>query len=207
MPRISDSQIAGVAQAAGFRGADLSTAVAVAIAESGGNTDALNANDTGGTRSFGLWQINSVHTDLLGSGNWRNAQDNARMAFTVFQRQGWRAWGAFTNGSWLLFRARGRAAAGSPDNGVSGSVETEGNPLIPDSLEAPWEAVGKLAEFVTDRHTWLRVVTVFAGFGLLSMLVFQLVSLTPVGDVVKGTVKGVANVVPVGRATKAVKAA
>lgn len=57
--RLSDVQIAQVAANAGFSGDALVTAVAIALAESGG--DAGNTSGDGGT-SWGLWQIHwTVH--------------------------------------------------------------------------------------------------------------------------------------------------
>ena len=52
-------QLIGLAQNAGFQGDDLATAVAVALAESGGDPSAYNpekqAGAASGKGSFGLW--------------------------------------------------------------------------------------------------------------------------------------------------------
>ncbi|MGW4059272.1 transglycosylase SLT domain-containing protein [Amycolatopsis sp. NPDC004747] len=58
MTKLSAEQIARHAYAAGFRGRGLTTAVAVALAESGGRTTAHNA--TPPDDSYGLWQINML---------------------------------------------------------------------------------------------------------------------------------------------------
>ena len=58
--RLSDAQLAQVCARAGFRGAALTNAVAVALAESGGDTQAVNVNsDATRSRDRGLFQINS----------------------------------------------------------------------------------------------------------------------------------------------------
>jgi cell wall-associated NlpC family hydrolase len=56
-------QYASVVEAAinaGFKNDQLTVAVAIALAESGGRADAFNKNSNG-TSDYGLWQINSVH--------------------------------------------------------------------------------------------------------------------------------------------------
>src|SRR4051812_48178503 len=65
----------------------LDTAIAVALAESGGNDQAMHKNSNGST-DFGLWQINSVHTDLLKKYTWNNAGDNTEMARQIWEGQG-----------------------------------------------------------------------------------------------------------------------
>jgi hypothetical protein len=58
--RMSDVDIASYAASAGFRNFDLTVAVAIALAESGGDPRAVCV-DTNGSRDEGLWQINTVH--------------------------------------------------------------------------------------------------------------------------------------------------
>lgn len=131
MPTISDSEIAVAARSAGFGQNDLATAVAVALAESGGNTTATNAN-LNGTTDYGLFQINEIHAAILKGGDWRNASDNARMAKAVYDNRaswdntGWGAWSVFNSGRYLLYKERGNAAVrgiptGSTDNRPSNS--------------------------------------------------------------------------------------
>jgi cell wall-associated NlpC family hydrolase len=79
-------QYANVVEAAinaGFKNDQLTVAVAIALAESGGRADAYNRNSNG-TSDYGLWQINSVHT---GSGfETRLAYDpdyNAKWAYRL----------------------------------------------------------------------------------------------------------------------------
>jgi hypothetical protein len=56
--KLSPAQIAEHAHEAGFRGQDLTVAVAVALAESGGDTRAHNAVPP--DDSYGLWQVNMI---------------------------------------------------------------------------------------------------------------------------------------------------
>lgn len=58
MTKLSPEQIARYAHGAGFRGDDLTTAVAIALAESGGDTRTHNSVPP--DDSYGLWQINML---------------------------------------------------------------------------------------------------------------------------------------------------
>ena len=116
--RLSPHEIAWVAREAGFT--DLQTAVAVALAESGGDTEALGRSTTGvnvGNRDHGLWQISGRwHAGVLAEGDWRDPQQNADWAFLIFTAAGgkWDPWHTFTSGSHLQFMPDGAIAAAAP---------------------------------------------------------------------------------------------
>jgi hypothetical protein len=112
------------ATAAGFTGADLEIAVAIAGAESAYRPDALGTNPSG-TQDHGLWQINSVHADLLAAGDWRDPATNARMAHAVWERAGgsWTPWTTYTSGAYKSFLAGGTTTAAGCIDVVPG-VET-----------------------------------------------------------------------------------
>lgn len=98
------------AAAAGFAGNDLLNAVAVAGAESGYQPSATNAN-TNGTIDYGEWQINSVHPEILATGNWRDIGDNARMAFQIERAKGnWSDWSSFNSGRYRAWLATAQQA-------------------------------------------------------------------------------------------------
>ena len=105
----SAASAAEVAIGAGFPADQLVTAVAVAGAESGWNPSATHVNSNGST-DYGLWQINSVHADLLASGNWQLPADNARMALAVWKSSGWSAWVTFNSGAWQGYVGAARTA-------------------------------------------------------------------------------------------------
>jgi len=121
MPALTDQQIAEFAAAAGFTGNDLDTAVAVALAESSGNSDSVGdvslQTDVFGP-SVGLWQIRSVNP---GHGNafdqaHRNQQanmdpaTNAANAHAIQQQSGWDQWSTYTSGAYRQYLERARAA-------------------------------------------------------------------------------------------------
>ncbi|WP_238436339.1 MULTISPECIES: transglycosylase [unclassified Frankia] len=109
---VSDVTIAKAAKRAGLagcRGVPASTWVAIALAESRGNT---HAHATGIEDSRGLWQVNLwANSDLVGGRNLYDVSNNAWAAKRVCARQGPTAWSTYTNGAYRHFLARGRAAA------------------------------------------------------------------------------------------------
>ncbi|SNQ48096.1 putative Transglycosylase family protein, peptidoglycan binding protein [Frankia canadensis] len=117
---VSDVTIAQVAANAGLSGCSgvpLSTWVAVALAESGGNTF---AHATAGEDSRGLWQINMrAHAGWVGSRNLYDPATNAWAAKQVCSSQGVRAWSTWTNGMYTRFTARGQAAASAVGGGAA----------------------------------------------------------------------------------------
>lgn len=120
---LTDAQIAQHAYAAGFRGDALNTAIAVALAESRGDADALG--DIGlQTRkwgpSVGLWQIRSLN-DGYGTAREQQQRDqtantdpatNARNAYAISnQGTDWGAWTTYTSNRHQGFLDRARAAS------------------------------------------------------------------------------------------------
>lgn len=85
---------------AGFTGEALLTAVAVALAESGGNRQAVSPQGAGGVRHWGLWQINDRdHTfdkTLI-----FDALYNAKFAFTISKGgRDWTPWTTYRNNAY-----------------------------------------------------------------------------------------------------------
>jgi len=104
--RLTAQQIAQYARNAGFTGNDLLTAVAVALAESGGKVAAYNPEAQAGTAqskgSYGLWQIyRQAHPEFDG---WdlNDPQINANAAFRVYSDAGnsFRPWSTYKNGAY-----------------------------------------------------------------------------------------------------------
>jgi len=107
---LTPQQIANAGAAAGMSGQHLQIMVAIARAESGGNTRAHNANPP--DDSYGLWQIN-----MLGSmGPARRRQfgissneqlydpvTNAKAAQIIYKQQGYKAWSVYNHGSYKKY--------------------------------------------------------------------------------------------------------
>ena len=92
--QLSAAQIASFASGAGFTGDDLTTAVAIAIAESGGDPNAVG---DGGT-SIGLWQIHyTVHPEFDET-KLTDPAYNAGAAFSIYsaRNRNFGAWSTYT---------------------------------------------------------------------------------------------------------------
>lgn len=101
---LTPTEIAELAQRAGFRGDDLATAVAVAQGESGGRPW---VNAFGPEDSRGLWQINvAAHADKFDVDRLYEPQYNAYAARAVwaeakgFGWDPWRPWSVYTSGAY-----------------------------------------------------------------------------------------------------------
>ena len=95
---------------------------AIAEAESGGNTDALNPTDNGGTQtSWGLWQISLGNHDAP-SPNWNNPVVNAQLAVGKLQSQGLGAWGTYTS---VAYQAYENDATTPDGSGITGGSAAE----------------------------------------------------------------------------------
>ncbi len=116
------AQLQGLWINAGGPAAVASTAAAIALAESGGCTTALNATDNGGTQSsFGLWQI-STGTHTPPSPNWADGPTNAALAVGKYKgASGFGPWGTYGSGAYKAF-----LSGGSPDLNVPSGSATAG---------------------------------------------------------------------------------
>lgn len=124
--RLSDAAIARLAYRAGFRGRALVTAVAVALAESGGHAHATGdvplENRVWGP-SIGLWQIRSLRAQT-GTGGQRDERanldpaTNARHAYQISGHgRDWRPWSTYLNGAYRGYLDRATAAARTAGHG------------------------------------------------------------------------------------------
>lgn len=132
MTILAPAVIAGLAKGAGWAGQDIATAVAVAMAESGGNpaSHTVDSDDD----SWGLWQVN-MRGDmgperrrafgLSSDSQLADPKTNARVAHAIQQSQGWdRAFGSYSSGAYRKFLPQAQAAAGAPAGLPSGPVVT-----------------------------------------------------------------------------------
>lgn len=180
MAKLSAGQIATVAGQAGFRGQDQVIAVAVALAESGGNPDATNQNtDSHRSVDYGLWQINSYwNADTLRMGNWRDPVTNGKMAYSIFKSRGWRDWVTYKTGRYNQFMLQAASAVRNPKGitdvlpsfdqwvlgklGIGGGADDVGGPFgdlkdaVPENpVSSMIEPARKAAEAVVKAGAWL----------------------------------------------------
>lgn len=120
--KLVTGDVAKAAAAAGFSGADLVTAVAIAYAESAGNQNAVGDQNLAPERgpSIGLWQINigdRAHPEYA-QDDLTNPTVNAQRAYEVYRREGFRAWSTYDprDGStprYLSFMTRAQMEVGA----------------------------------------------------------------------------------------------
>lgn len=200
---LSAAQIIGYAQAAGFSVvqagvADLpaqfssvgsaapspaEVATAIALAESSGNPVATHKNSNG-TTDYGLWQINSVHADLLSKYEWSDPSQNATMAFQVYQAAGGKftPWSTFTGGQWLLHLNAAETA--STQTSGQAPIDTIVGGNLPGA-----SALEQLSTFLTDLTkpgTWASVGFILLGIVLLITALVKLVVGSKAGKAVVG---------------------
>jgi hypothetical protein len=164
MPTLSASEIKGYAVQAGITGQNATIATAIALAESGGDTDVTHVNRNGST-DYGLWQINSVHSALLNGHNWRDPSDNAAMMFSISNGgKNWSPWSTYKSGAYLTHMA---AASAGADTSVTGGVTTIGND------DSSFSSIQKAVTTLTDPHLWVRVGEVLGGVALLMVALYM----------------------------------
>lgn len=136
MAKLTATQIAMVAWNIGIHDEPtMARAVAVALAESGGNTNAHNPNANTGDNSYGLWQINMLGAmgparrkqfDIAKNEDLFNPATNAK-AMMILSNYGrnWAPWSTFKNNAYMkhinIAKAAakdvvGKAKAASPSN-------------------------------------------------------------------------------------------
>jgi len=185
--KLTPQQIAGYAAAAGFSPDQIATATAVALAESGGETTATNRNSNGST-DYGLWQINTIHGQLLNQGDKFNPLDNAKMALAVYARAGnkWTPWTVYKSGTYRAQMPTATLAAGNPvppqgGNAGASVTATVGDTTVDASVGASQSSalgsIGSALEafsILTSGSLWLRIgafilVSCLIGFSLLRL--------------------------------------
>ena len=122
---ITASTAAAAVRAAGFPTAMVPVMVAIAMAESSLRPTATHTNSNGST-DYGLFQINSIHTDVLGMGSWSDPYVNAKMAKVIYDRQGLAAWSVYNSGAYNQYLSL--AESGS-SGGNGSSVSSTGTPI------------------------------------------------------------------------------
>ncbi|MCW6006153.1 C40 family peptidase [Micromonospora sp. CPCC 205371] len=137
MPRFSAEQIYSFARQAGFSPDEAATMTAIALAESGGRSDAHNPV---GEDSRGLWQINArAHKKLAEDLNLFDPVQNAKAAFAV-SRQGaditpWTVTHGGMSARYLRFKQEAQDAAiafgDGPGRGVWTGTAGYNGPEVP----------------------------------------------------------------------------
>lgn len=199
MPRLNMKQVGGYAAGAGFKGKGLSIAIAVAFAESGGNTQA-----TGPVGEKGLWQVYPrAHPDWDRGGNLYDPGYNARAAYAISNGgNNWHPWTTYNIGSYLLYLPQAEVAAQNvqpvkglqgalaglvaPDTGIQSGIGNAVGGAI-DTAKAVGN-VGKAVTWLAVPQHWVRIAEVVAG-SILVILAISVILRPVVEPVAKTAVK------------------
>lgn len=183
--KVDPRTVAAVAYQAGFRGAQLVTAVAVSFAENGSHDCTAQNLNTDGSVDTGLWQINSVHgipiRDLF------DAQRNANAAWSISNHgKDWTPWSTYPirSGAQMVqaqatvasLNRAGGAVKWLQNNPINSSAKGGVmSPGLGTQLErsGPWSSVTDFLGKLTDSHTWFRIGEGVAG-GLLVIVAILL---------------------------------
>lgn len=128
MAKLSPAEIKGFATGAGFTGDDANIAVAVALAESGG--DPNSHNSTPPDDSYGLMQINMLGSlgparrkqfGLSSNTQLYDPATNMKAAKAIQGSSGWHAWTTYTSGKYKAFldASNETPASAQPSNDTS----------------------------------------------------------------------------------------
>ena len=119
---LNQEEIARAARAAGFPEDKVATMTAIAMAESSGDSAALNNNPNTGDLSYGLWQINMLgdmgpeRRKLFGIKSNEELLDpltNAKAAYKIYELQGYAAWSVYKSGKYRDYMVSAKKAAAS----------------------------------------------------------------------------------------------
>lgn len=211
---LSADQIAAYAYAAGVtKVGQLTTAVAVAFAESGGDERAHNTKPP--DDSYGLWQINMYGAlgperrkkwGLLANSNLYSPAVNAKaMADLSGNGNDWSKWTTFYSGAYEKHIDKSRKAAEKVvkshggDVTITESVVGTVTDAVPGAEIAKTFADGynKIGAWIADENNWIRLAKGAVGIALLigGLVTFakplvENVAASTAGGVVKKVIKG-----------------
>lgn len=146
MANLSPAQIAAAAINAGFSGVNLYTAIAIALAESGGDPNAVNPGTASvPENSQGLWQINLNAHPQYSSPGILDPLTNASAAYSISGGSNFNAWSTFTDGKYLSYLPQAYAAVVQADlQGVStliSNLKVGGVPVLEPGAGVPFAPV------------------------------------------------------------------
>lgn len=190
--------IAAAAKAGGFPDSEIPLAVAIALAESGGDPRAHNT--TPPDNSYGLWQINMygplgpsrrAQYGLTSNDELYDPVKNARAAYSIRRGQGWTAWSVYTNGRYKRYLSDAQ------------NIKIPILPPIPDIVPDVAEALNAPMEWI---NKGLLRIAMFVGGGVLLIAGIALLAMQGQNAAVSKLAKPIAGAVgKVGKVGKAAK--
>jgi hypothetical protein len=174
MSTLTPDQLSQYASNAGFSGFSKDVIVAIAQAESGGNTEAYNSNDPYGG-SYGVLQINGAH--FQSGTTTKSCALNPACAFKFafgLSKGGtdFSAWGTYTSGSYRQFMSGMPSGSGQILSNLLSSNSNNSS----SSTCAPWDIPGVAQDaissfFGSDFFTQVMIVTVAVILALIGIVV------------------------------------
>ncbi len=162
---------------------------AIALAESSGNPDSVNATDNNGTQtSWGLWQIsNGTHNppspDIL------SPLGNAKAAVGKVNSQGLTAWGTYTSGAYRQYLPAGASFGGPQLTAAAPGAATAGGgqggapyapsivpgipasaPSFPDFTANPYNELSRVLSWTSEFGGWAIFTLLVLLFGAVLLL-------------------------------------
>lgn len=124
---LSPTQLAAYAANAGFTGAALNQAVAIALAESSGNPFVVGDSNITPGGSVGLWQINLAAHPEYSAADLLDPQANADAAFQIYQDAGgqFTPWTTYKTGAYASYLPSIPSATPAASSFFSTDVPTE----------------------------------------------------------------------------------
>lgn len=174
MAQLSPTAIASYARAAGFSGQGLIVAVAVALAESGGNPGAYNpeaaAGTPSGSGSRGLWQVYGQAHPQYNNDTLYNPAVNAVAAYSISGGgRNWRPWSTFTSGAYLRFMPDATAGVNAL-GGVTGPGSVQPTPVTTASAQTQAAAAQSTGAATTQTYVQMGTGSVGTAYNLLLAL-------------------------------------
>lgn len=168
-------------------------AAAIAMAESGGNSDATNHN-TNGSVDRGLWQVNSVWGGL----STYDVNANAKAAVQISQNgHNWQPWTTFKTGAYLQF-LKGNVPASAAGGNAPTPASTTGLPgfSFPSEITTFFSDTSKFVDklmWLAMPSSWLRIGAFLVGLGLLLFAIRAFIAVGEGGNIMPD----MPNIVPV----------
>lgn len=173
MSTLTGPQIAKLIVDSGwFKASDVTqvdTLTAIALAESGGKTDAISP-----TRDYGLFQINkAAHPDLFLLYRWEDPAQNVLMARKVYQAAGnsLTPWSTFKSGAYRQYLGQSRKV-------LAGSTPVAPDGTVSSAIHGTQDTVSRVANItggaLTDVMKYLSASFLTIGAGLLAGLLLIL---------------------------------
>lgn len=170
--KLTASDVAFVAEQAGFKGPELVAAVAVSFAENASHDPGAIHHNSNGTIDVGLWQINSVHG--YSTADMQIPQKNAQAAYAISHSgNDWSPWATWNSG-----KASAQPNVKDAEIAVSNAGYSTGNwatwvdqhvPGVHQAADVAQGAfgwthyVGQFFSNVTSGAFWRRIGIGFAG--------------------------------------------